>query len=321
MKWYPIKFEPILKEKIWGGNKLSTLLGKPASNDNIGESWEVSSVEDSVSIVSNGAFKGKSLSDLIGYYKGDLVGNRVYSDFNGEFPLLIKFIDAKSDLSVQLHPNDDLAQERHNSFGKTEMWHIMQAEDYSRLILGFKNGITAEDYQEHLENKTLPTVLNEVPITRGDTFFIPTGTVHAIGAGILLAEIQQTSDITYRVYDWDRVDHKGQSRQLHIEEALDAINFRYKGEKKEYKATMNECNTMVSCNYFTTNYCNYDQNQMISNRDKDSFVIYMCVEGEAIITTEGYEEKISLGETVLIPASLKNFEIKTSHVKLLEIFI
>lgn len=321
IKWYPIKFEPILKEKIWGGNKLHKVLGKPTLKDNIGESWEISAVNDNVSIVANGTLKGKSLKDLIKAYKEALVGDRIYRQFGDDFPLLIKFIDADTDLSVQLHPNDDLAQLRHQSFGKTEMWHIMQAEKTSRLILGFKNGTDASGYQQHLSNRTLPNILNEVPVKRGDTFFIPTGTVHAIGSGILLAEIQQTSDITYRVYDWDRVDANGVGRELHIEEAVDAINFSFKGEKSNYSTVKNQANSMVSCDYFTTNYLHIDNDKVIDNYDKDSFAIYMCTEGEALLEGDGFQEHIKFGETVLIPSALKNFQINTSHVKLLEIFI
>lgn len=321
IKWYPIKFEPILKEKIWGGNKLHKVLDKPTLKENIGESWEISAVNGNVSIVTNGTLKGKSLKDLIIDHKEALVGKDVYRQFGNEFPLLIKFIDADTDLSVQLHPNDTLAQQRHQSFGKTEMWHIMQAEERSRLILGFENGTDASGYQQHLTNKTLPSILNEVPVKRGDTFFIPTGTVHAIGAGILLAEIQQTSDITYRVYDWDRVDTNGKGRTLHIEEAVDAINFRFKGEKSNYSRTKNVANQMVSCSYFTANYLDIDESRNIDNKDKDSFVIYMCTEGEAVLEGDGFKEHIKFGETVLIPSALKNFQINTSHVKLLEIFI
>ncbi len=321
VKWYPIKFSPILKEKIWGGEKLKSTLGKQSKKDNIGESWEISSVKNNESIVSNGEFKGKTLKYLIKKYKGELVGATVYNTFKTNFPLLIKFIDAKTDLSVQLHPNDVLAKKRHNSFGKTEMWYIMQAEEASRLILGFKNGVSSLDYQEHLKNKTLESILNEVPVTKGDAFFVPTGTIHAIGEGVLLAEIQQTSDITYRVYDWDRLDDKGKRRALHKREALGAINFGFKGDKMVFDAVENRSNPMVSCNYFTTNYVHITNTKEMSNKGIESFVVYMCIEGEATFSGYEFEETISLGETVLIPASLKEFEIRTKNVKFLEVFI
>lgn len=321
VNWYPIKFAPILKEKIWGGTKLNTVLGKDTQQDNIGESWEISSVKNNESIVVNGEFCGKTLKELIKKYKDELVGNVVYKTFKNNFPLLIKFIDAKTDLSVQLHPNDILAKKRHNSYGKTEMWYIMQAEESSRLILGFNSAITPSDYQKHLKEKTLPSILNEVKVNEGDTFFIPTGTIHAIGKGVMLAEIQQTSDITYRVYDWDRKQADGKSRTLHKREALEAINFGFKGEKMVYDKVENKSNPLVSCNYFTTNYLHITSNKEINNKDKDSFVIYMCIEGQATLTGYEFEETISFGETILIPASLKQFDVITENVKLLEVFI
>lgn len=321
IKWYPIKFEPIYKEKIWGGSKLKDVLGKSTELKKAGESWEISSVDDNISIVSNGGFSGKTLPELIEKHKEELVGNSVFREFGTNFPLLIKFIDADTDLSVQLHPNDVLAKKRHNSFGKTEMWYVIEGDPESRLILGFKNGITSSDYRKHLKDKNLPSILNEVPVNEGDAFFIQTGTVHAIGAGVLLAEIQQTSDITYRVYDWDRVDEKGKSRRLHKREALDAINFGFKGEKMVFDTIENQSNQMVSCNYFTTNYLHLNTDKEINNKDKDSFVVYMCIEGEAIFSGYEFEEQIKLGETVLVPAALKEFDIKTQNVKLLEVFI
>lgn len=319
--WYPIKFKPILKEKIWGGTKLQTLLNKNTECNNIGESWEISSIKNDVSIVANGDFKGVTLNQLLRKYKEKLVGNTVFKTFKYNFPLLIKFIDASSDLSVQLHPNDVLAQKRHNSFGKTEMWHIIQADEDSRLILGFTNGIKKSDYKKYLKEKNLPEILNEVSVKKGDTFFIPTGTVHAIGAGILLAEIQQTSDITYRVYDWDRLDIDGKLRSLHVREALDAINFGFRGERMVYETETNQPNQMVSCNYFTVNYVHITSDKEVNNKDKDSFVVYMCIEGDAILSGYEFEETIRFGETVLIPAALQEFEIKTQNIKLLEVFI
>ncbi len=321
VKWYPIKFTPIYKEKIWGGSKLKEVLGKETELNNVGESWEISSVDENISVVSSGSFKGKTLTELIEKHKEEIVGNSVYRVFGSNFPLLIKFIDAETDLSVQLHPNDVLAKKRHNSFGKTEMWYVIQRDKDSRLVLGFNNGITASDYKKHLKEKSLPSILNDVPVNAGDAFFIQTGTIHAIGAGVLLAEIQQTSDITYRVYDWDRVDDNGKSRRLHKREALDAINFGFKGEKMVYDKIKNQSNQMVSCNYFTTNYLHLSSDKEINNKDKDSFVVYMCIEGEAIFSGYEFEEQVKLGETVLIPAALQEFDIKTNNVKLLEVFI
>ncbi len=321
MKWYPIKFTPILQEKIWGGTKLNSFLNKKSQTDNIGESWEISTVSNNVSIVANGSLKNKTLQELLETYAEEFVGKKVYKIFANKFPLLIKFIDANDDLSVQLHPNDELAKKRHNSFGKTEMWYIMHADKNARLILGFKEGITQEKYQKSLKSKELITVLNEVPVKNGDTYFLPTGTVHAIGSGVLLAEIQQTSDVTYRIYDWDRVDTKGNQRQLHLKEATEAINFNYKGEKVNYKPVVNKSVSMVSCKYFTINFLSINKKKLMNYTHVDSFVIYMCVYGSAKIIGLDFKVSITMGETVLIPAQLNEFVIKTKEVKLLEVFM
>ena len=254
MSLYPLKFKPILKDKIWGGQKLSNFLNKSTDSDMAGESWELSDVEGDTSLVANGNLSGTSLKTLMEQYKADLVGEKVYAQFGSKFPLLIKYIDAKKDLSVQLHPNDALAKERHQSFGKTEMWYVMQADEGSNLIIDFNQPMTAALYKKHLNSKTLPSILNFETVTTGDTFFIEVGRVHAIGAGVLLAEIQQTSDITYRVYDWDRTDAEGNMRELHNDLAMDAIDFDMPDDfKVSYDATKNTSEQLVSCPYFTTN--------------------------------------------------------------------
>ncbi len=321
---YPIKFSPILKEKIWGGEKLIKLLNKQSNKKNIGESWEISDVEGDTSVVSNGELIGLSLQELISKYKGNLVGEKVYQQFGKKFPLLIKFIDAKTALSIQLHPDDKLAKERHNSFGKTEMWYVMQADVNANLIVGFKKDVSSEEYLQHLENKSLIDILNVDIVKNGDVYFIPTGRVHAIGAGVLLAEIQQTSDITYRIYDWDRVDADGNERDLHTDEAIDAI--AYKAEKSYqtvYSKTQNESSEIVSCPYFTTNIFPVKGEMKVNHYDKNSFVIYMCMGGEVyFIYGNQQSEKLLVGETVLIPASLKEFKIESENQsELLEIFI
>lgn len=251
---YPIKFEPILKDKIWGGEKLKALFNKKSTRNDIGESWEVSDVDGNISIVSNGSLKDQSLKSLLSTYKSELVGEIVYKKFGNNFPLLIKFIDAKEALSIQVHPNDTLANERHNSFGKTEMWYVMQAEAEGDLIVGFNKDTSKEEYVKCLEEKKLFEILNQEKVQQGDVYFIPTGRIHAIGAGVLLAEIKQTSDITYRVYDWDRLDDEGNSREFHTELALDAINYSAEKEyKTTYKKELNNRSPMVNCEYFTTN--------------------------------------------------------------------
>lgn len=319
---YPLKFKPILKERLWGGTKLKDVLGKPITSDITGESWEISAVEGDISIVSNGKFAGRTLQDLINTYTSDMLGHSVYERFGTDFPILIKFIDAKQDLSIQLHPDDKLAKERHDSFGKTEMWYVMDADKDARLIVGFNKTVEKDEYLKSLENGSLLKLLNYEKVTTGDTFFIETGKVHAIGAGILLAEIQQTSDITYRVYDFDRRDKNGDLRELHTELAVDAIDYSKKDDfKVVYPKSKDTINTMVACAYFTTNYLELTNSNGWDVSDRDSFTIYMCVEGSASISNDFGTVTMDKGETVLIPASTQNISIDTSGVKLLEVTI
>jgi mannose-6-phosphate isomerase len=319
MKIYPLVFEPILKDRIWGGTKLQTVLSKDIATQSVGESWEISTVPGDVSIVKNGSFQGKSLNELVAGYPQEILGTKVHKHYGTEFPLLFKFLDAKEDLSIQLHPNDELAKKRHNSFGKTEMWYVMQADEKSRIIVGFKENSSPEEYLRHLENKTLPSILKEIPVSKGDVFFLETGTIHAIGAGIVIAEIQQTSDITYRVYDWDRVDAKGNSRELHIDLALEAINYNKVMAQKEYDTLPNESNLVVECPYFTTNFIPLD-GKINFRKEGDSFSVLMCTEGEfeLIFNDSGWVFK--KGETVLLPAAMTDYQLK-GKASLLEIYL
>ena len=318
---YPLKFQPILKDKIWGGQKLQQLLHKPTTSKNAGESWEISDVEGDTSIVANGALQGSSLKHLLETHKSDLLGEKNFRQFGTKFPLLIKFIDAKDDLSVQLHPNDQLAKARHNSFGKTEMWYVVQADPESNLIVGFNQKMFQELYLKHLEDKTLQSILNFDAVQAGDTYFIEVGRIHAIGAGVLLAEIQQTSDITYRVYDWDRVDSEGNERELHNDIALEAFDFDMPDNfRVDYTKDSNTPTELVSCPYFTTNVMDVNE-QSSKENTHDSFMIYMCVEGKAQIEVDGNQTEISMGETVLIPACIKQFSISANHAKLLEVYV
>lgn len=318
---YPLKFQPILKDKIWGGKKLKSLLNKDSQLPNIGESWEISDVEGDTSVVSNGNLENQSLKHLLSAYKADLIGEKNYKQFGNKFPLLIKFIDAKEDLSIQLHPNDELAAKRHNSFGKTEMWYVMQADPGANLIVDFNQKMTPELYLEHLKNKTLPKILNFDKVKAGDTYFIEVGRVHAIGAGVLLAEIQQTSDITYRIYDWDRKDDFGNERELHTDLAIDAIGFDMEDNfRVSYEKTSNQSNPMVSCQYFTTNFLKVDKALQKENT-YDSFVIYICVEGEAEIKTANHSEVVKKGETILLPAALRSYQILSQGATLLEVYV
>ncbi|SHG10366.1 mannose-6-phosphate isomerase, type 1 [Flavobacterium micromati] len=319
MKFYPLQFNPIFKERIWGGEKLKTVLNKAIPSKTIGESWELSTVKGDVSVVSHGESIGKSLIDIINEFPNEILGTAVYTRFGMEFPLLFKYLDAREDLSIQVHPDDALAKKRHNSFGKTEMWYIMQADTDSRIIVGFKENSNAEQYLESLNNKSLLSLLNDVKVKSGDVFFLETGTVHAIGAGLVVAEIQQTSDITYRLYDFDRVDVTGNTRELHVDLALEAINYNTVETKKEYTTNVNESNAVVDCPYFTTNFIPLDGKISIS-KSGESFTVYMCIEGNFEITTSESKFQYKKGDTVLMPAALNSFHL-SGKASILEIYI
>ena len=309
MKFYPLTFTPILKDRIWGGTKLKTYLNKPIVSETTGESWEISTVPGDISVVATGVLKGKNINEIIDLYPEEILGKSVISRFGKQFPLLFKFIDAKEDLSIQLHPNDALARERHNSFGKTEMWYVMQADESARLVVGFKKDSNQQEYLAHLENKNLIDLLNEYPVSKGDVFFLETGTIHAIGAGVVIAEIQQTSDVTYRIYDWDRVDANGNERELHTELALDAINYKTTFAKKEYKSTENKSISLVDCPYFKTNIIPLNGELLIEKND-DSFMVFMCTEGNFELFLNDEKYTYQTGDTILLPAILSTFVLK-----------
>lgn len=316
---YPLQFAPILKERIWGGTKLQSVLNKPIISDKTGESWEISTVEGDVSVVSNGVLAGKSLNELIDSNPEAILGTEVYKRFGKQFPLLFKYLDAREDLSIQVHPNDELAKKHHNSFGKTEMWYVLQADENSKIIVGFKENSNEAKYLENLKNKTLLSILDDVKVKTGDVFFLETGTVHAIGAGLVIAEIQQTSDITYRLYDFDRVDAAGNQRELHVDLALEAINYNKIDTKKSYNTTLNQSNVVVDCPYFTTNFLPLD-GKIEVNKIGKTFTVYMCVEGNFKIEYNNTKFQYKKGDTVLIPAALKAF-ILNGKASILEIYI
>ena len=319
---YPLKFQPILKERIWGGTKLKTLFNKPITTDITGESWEVSAVRGDISVVANGKFTGQSLQELIEQYPNELLGKHVHKAFGTDFPILIKFIDAREDLSIQVHPNDELAKKRHNSFGKTEMWYVLQADPDAHLIVGFNKEVTKAQYQEALNSGKLTELLNYEEVKAGDTFFIKTGTIHAIGKGIIIAEIQQTSDITYRVYDFNRRDKNGNLRELHTELALDAIDYTYRNDYKvRYTNNEDVTNPLVHCPYFITDYLPLTKDFSKDLSADDSFHIYMCVKGEGSISDGEVALPIRQGETVLFPASCNKLVVKTKGIDLLEVRI
>ena len=319
IKSYPLQFDPILKDRIWGGEKLKTILNKPITSKITGESWELSTVEGDVSVVSNGVLKGKSLMQLIDEMPNEILGTKVYNQFGKQFPLLFKYLDAREDLSIQVHPNDALAKERHNSFGKTEMWYVTQADADARIIVGFKENSSKEEYLKHLEDKTLVSILDTVKAKSGDVFFLETGTVHAIGAGLVVAEIQQTSDITYRLYDFDRKDAHGNTRELHVDLALDAINYNKVETQKKYETKVNTSNTVVDCPYFTTNFIPLE-NKVEVAKSGETFTVYMCIEGNFEIEYEGFKQSYIKGDTVLVPAEINAF-ILSGKASILEIYI
>tara|TARA_R110000765_G_scaffold46765_3_gene96399 strand:+ start:2277 stop:3245 length:969 start_codon:yes stop_codon:yes gene_type:complete len=322
MTLYPLKFRPILKERLWGGTKLKEVLGKPIESEITGESWELSTVKGDISVIANGSLEGKSLQDLIESNSEELLGKSVVERFGKEFPILIKFIDAKQDLSIQLHPNDDLAKERHDSFGKTEMWYIMDADPKAELIVGFNKDVTKEEYAKSIDNDTLLDLLNYEEVKEGDTFFINTGKIHAIGAGVMLAEIQQTSDVTYRVFDFNRKDKEGNLRELHTELALDAVDYKKKDDfKVTYSQELNKVSEMVDCPYFKTSFIQLTENLELDTTKRDSFTIFMCVGGKAVIKTAEGEVSIKKGETVLLPAITKKISLQSKAAKLLEVTI
>ena len=319
---YPLFFKPISKQRLWGGRKLMDFLNKPFDGNEIGESWELSAISGDVSVVSDGPLKGKQINELIEIYKADLVGKSVYKRFGNDFPILIKYIDAQKDLSVQLHPHDYLAKERHNSFGKNEMWYIMDADPKAQLIMGFSKDIDKNEYQSYLKNGNIEDLLHYDGVKRGDTFFIRTGTVHAIGAGILLAEIQQSSDITYRIFDWNRKDKGGNARELHTELALGAIDFVKRNDHKvTYTVESNQRSLLVDSPYFKTEIIKVEKEIRIQTAQLDTFVVLMAVQGDNQISVNNTKYALSFGSTVLLPACLTEFSIQAEQSKVLMVTI
>ena len=315
--YYPLLFTPIFKERIWGGTKLADALHKTIPFAQTGESWELSTVPGDVSVVANGSWKGRSLQQLLDQYAVEVLGSKVHAQFGNQFQLLFKFLDDREDLSIQVHPNDELAAARHQSFGKTEMWYVMQADPGARLLVGFNQNTSAEAYLKALEDKNILSLLDAFPVKQGDVFFLETGTVHAIGAGCLIAEIQQTSDITYRLYDFDRVDAQGNTRELHIDLALDAINYQKVAAKKAYQPQINALTTVVDCPYFTTQHVQLE-GEFAQSKSGESFTVYMCTEGAFSIAVDGESYDFDLGATVLLPAAIRNYSLQGSAT-LLEI--
>lgn len=326
MELYPIKFEHIYKDKIWGGSRFKTLLKRvDVSSDTCGESWEISAVENNISVVANGFLQGNTLQEIIEVYMDEIVGGKVYEQFGPEFPLLVKFLDSNDVLSVQVHPDDAVAKQRHNAYGKTEMWYVVDAEPDAELIVGFKHDSSPDEFLEAVHNNCIEDVLHSQVVHNDEVFFLPAGRIHAIGKGLLIAEIQQTSDITYRIYDFNRTDDAGNPRELHVDLAVDVIDYKAHADyKTTYSISKQEPTTeLVTCKYFTTNVLNFSSTIQKNYYENDSFVIYMCLQGEAFIDFGAdYTIPIQQGETVLIPAALYEIELQTTcKTKILEVYI
>ncbi len=325
---YPIRFTPLLKERIWGGKTLlaNAKQGKAKKIDATqpyGESWELSAVKGDESVVANGFLKRNNIEEIIEVYMGNLIGDKVYEKYGLTFPLLIKSLDCHDVLSVQVHPDDELAAERHNSYGKTEMWYIVDAEPGAFIYIGFnRKDITREEYIAAINEGRLPELLNKVEVKSGDTFFIPAGTIHALGKGVVVLEIQQTSDVTYRVYDWERVDDNGNPRELHTALAVDAIDFASDKDKciMHYEPKKNVSTQMVKCDYFTTNIVELEGSAERELESIDSFVLYICAEGEADVCMGDSKEHLEPFDLVMIPAEADSVKL-CGNAKLLEVYI
>lgn len=324
---YPLKFKPRVKERIWGGQAILKKKGKTVarlSKDKLyGESWDLSSVKGDVSVVANGFLKGNNLEEIIEVYMGELVGEENFEKYGLEFPLLVKYLDCNDKLSVQVHPNDELAEERHNSFGKTEAWYVVDCKPGAAIYLGFKNlELTREEYIAAVAESRLEELLNRVEVKPGDVFFIPAGTVHALGAGIEVVEVQQTSDVTYRIYDWDRVDASGKGRELHTSLAVDAIDFEADAEllHRNYELTKGGAATVIESSYFTMTLHDVDGEKLLDRASLDSFIIYIALNGSAQVIADGVEESLEEGEVMLIPAEVSEIEIN-GNAKLMEVYI
>ena len=316
------KFEPLLKSTLWGGDKIIPFKHLQSTQQQVGESWEISGVKDNETIVSDGEYKGKSLNTLVTMLGEKLVGADNYKRFGNEFPLLIKFIDARQDLSIQVHPTDEIAHRQGKERGKTEMWYIMNSDPGAKLYSGLRKKITPEEYKQMVADDTICDALAQYTVSEGDVFFLPAGRIHAIGTGCFLAEIQQTSDVTYRIYDFKRKDKNGNYRQLHTQEASECINYEVKDSYRTvYEPRQNEGVSLVECPYFSTAVYDLTEPMTLDYSELDSFVILIGMKGEGRITdNEGHETTLNEGETVLIPATTETIKVEGS-IKFLETYV
>ncbi len=316
------KFNPLLKSILWGGEKIVPFKHLTSDQKQVGESWEISGVKDNESVVSDGKYKGWTLNKLVDTLKDKLVGKENYERFGNEFPLLVKFIDARQQLSIQVHPTDEQAQAQGLGRGKTEMWYVMESDADASLRSGLKQQITSEQYKEMVENDTITEALAEYPVKEGDVFFLPAGRIHSIGAGCFLAEIQETSDVTYRIYDFKRKDKEGNYRELHTKEAAECIDYTvYPDYRTQYEARQNEPVELVSCPYFTTSVYDLTEPMTLDYSDLDSFVIFVGLKGEGEITdAEGNTISFRAGESVLLPATTTVVKV-SGTIKFLESYV
>jgi mannose-6-phosphate isomerase len=317
--FYPLSFRPISTYRLWGGNQLKTMYNKPFEGERIGESWELSTVQNNISEIELGAFAGQKLDNLIRKYPHEILGQKVFDKYGYDFPLLFKLIDAADDLSIQVHPNDEVAKAKHNSFGKTEMWYVLQADEGAQIVAGFKSGITKETYLENFKNNTFTDILRTVNVKTGDVFFIETGTIHAIGKGVMIAEIQQTSDLTYRIFDYNRLEKDGKTRELHTDLALDVLNFNENDVQVHYQLKENETVDLVKCPYFYTKIIDL-KGEITVEKSEDSFQVYMVLDDAIKIQVDDMVYDFIKGQTILMPACLTKYNI-SGQTKLLEVCI
>lgn len=318
------KFQPLLKSTLWGGERIIPFKHLNDNMENVGESWEISGVKNNETIVSEGQYKGKKLNDLVAELKEKLVGKECYKRYGDEFPLLIKFIDARQDLSIQVHPTDEIAKKQGRERGKTEMWYLMDSAPGAKLYSGLKKKITPEEYKKMVEDDTICDALAQYAVKEGDVFFLPAGRIHAIEAGCFLAEIQQTSDVTWRIYDFKRKDKNGNYRELHTQQASEAIDYTvYDNYRTEYTPVQNQRQEVVKCQYFTTSIFDLTSDggeKNLDYTDHDGFVILIGVKGEGTLTNaNGESTSLNTGETILIPATETKFKV-TGNVRFLEVY-
>ena len=316
--FYPLLFKPNLHRLVWGGDRLLKYKGLEGSDESIGESWEISAIPSSVSIIANGEWKGQDLISIIDKYPDAILGKKVCEKYQGKLPLLVKFIDAKQDLSIQVHPNDEYALRMHGKSGKSELWYVINADEGSRLYTGLKHTVSKEELKRRVEDGTIIEVLAEHKVKAGDVFYIPSGRIHSICGGILLAEVQQSSDITYRLFDYNRKGLDGKPRELHIDMALEAIDYKVEDDYRTfYKDCNNKAVQVVKTPYFSIRVMELTKSFHRNLLKYDSFVISLCIEGDCMIHVRSTGEDYILreGNSTLIPAIIADYDVKPLHGK------